>query len=103
MNIGQIITTLISVVMTILTAGIAWGKLYNGQVQLSRKIVDLQQQMDLRMKEIMDELHEIPKLYVRIDVDQQREKLMDAREATLQKILQEIKDELRALRQRATN
>ncbi len=98
MAIENIISMAVSVGMVVVSAGIAWGKLGKGQADLRTKLTDVQRQIETRLLEMMVELRTIPNIYVRADVDQQRNKLMDERDTAIRNILNDIKEELKHIR-----
>ena len=58
-------------------------------------------QLETRLMELITELRLVPTLYVRTDVDLQRNRLIDERDASIRSILNDIKDELKHLRRGA--
>lgn len=98
MEVSSLVGTVVSVTAIVVSAGVAWGKISKGQTELRTKLIDTQRQLETRLLELIQELHLIPTLYVRTDVDLQRNRLMDERDASIRGILNDIKDELKHLR-----
>ncbi len=90
--------TVVSAAVVVVSAGAAWGKISKGQIDLRSRLIDTQKQLETRLLELIAELRLIPTLYVRTDVDLQRNRLMDERDASIRGILNDIKDELKHLR-----
>ncbi len=82
----------------VVSLGVAYGKIAKGQAELRTKLIDTQRQLETRLMELITELRLVPTLYVRTDVDLQRNRLMDERDASIRGILNDIKDELKHLR-----
>lgn len=98
MEISNIVGTVFSVAAVVVSVGVAWGRITKGQAELRTKLIDTQKQLEARLLEAIQELRLIPTLYVRTDVDLQRNRLMDERDASIRGILNDIKDELKHLR-----
>ncbi len=98
MAVETIVSVAVSVTVVVVSVGVAWGKLGRGQSELRSKLIDVQQQIEARLTELITELRNIPNIYVRSDVDDQRNKLIDERDIAIRSILNDIKEELKHIR-----
>jgi hypothetical protein len=98
-----LLTPILSAAATLVTVGIGWGQIKKGQDVTQNRITELQRTVELHVSEIARDLKEIPELYVRRDVDQQRNRLIDERSDAMKGMLQDIKGELQDLRRQKDN
>jgi len=97
-SIESMIGVALSVTVVVVSVGVAWGKLAKGQADLKAKLIDVQHRVEGRLADIVLEMKNFPTIYVRTDVDNERNKLMDERDTSIRIILNDIRDELKHLR-----
>lgn len=83
--------TIISCAVTLAIAAfgvaIAWGRLNKGQEDVSATL-----------KVMTEEFRKLPEVYVSADMDKQRQKWLDERDAATKELLTDIKQELKEIR-----